>query len=140
MINAIYPCLWFNGRVQEAAEFYTSIFPNSRILSANPVVVNLDLNGRKVMLLNGGPQFPQSENISLVVECETQEEIDYYWNHFTTKGQESQCGWCKDEFGVSWQIIPAILGELMSDPSRAPRVSEAFLKMKKFDIQALINA
>jgi predicted 3-demethylubiquinone-9 3-methyltransferase (glyoxalase superfamily) len=75
-----------------------------------------------------------------VVECQTQDEIDYYWNNFTAKGQESQCGWCKDEFGVSWQIIPAILGELMSDPARAPRVSEAFLKMKKFDIEALINA
>lgn len=140
MKNPIYPCLWFDGQAKEAAEFYCSVFPNSRILSESEMVVTFDLNGRKFMGLNGGPKFTFDEAISFVVDCETQEEIDYYWEKLTDGGEEVQCGWLKDRFGVSWQIVPIILQELMSDPGRAPRVVDAFMKMVKFDIEALKRA
>lgn len=104
------------------------------------MVVNFELNGNKFMGLNGGPMFKFNEAISMVVDCETQEEIDYYWNKLTEGGQESNCGWLKDKFGMSWQIVPTILGTLMSDPTKAPKVMEAFMKMKKFDIEKLLNA
>ncbi len=140
MINPIYPCLWFNGQAKEAAEFYCSVFGNSKILSDNPIVVMIDLNGRKFMCLNGGPQFTPNEAVSFVVECETQEEIDHYWNKLTEGGEESMCGWLKDKYGVSWQIVPTILGKLMSDPQKSQRVVAAFMKMKKFDIEKLLQA
>jgi predicted 3-demethylubiquinone-9 3-methyltransferase (glyoxalase superfamily) len=279
MNNNIHPCLWFDGNAKTAAEFYCSLFPNSKITADTPMVVNFELAGQKFMGLNGGPMFkpnasisfmvisetdeeinelwkqlseggfimmpldkydwserygfvqdrfgvswqlmkgkysdvnqkitptllfvgnsfgkaenavkfytevfPQSsidgillytkdegeaagtvkhsqfildkkvfmamdgagnhsfafnEGISFVVDCETQEEIDYYWNKLTEGGQESQCGWLKDQFGVSWQIVPTVLGKLMTDPEKAPRVMQAFMKMKKFDIAALMNA
>lgn len=279
MTNPIYPCLWFDGQAKNAADFYCSIFDNSKITAENPVVVNFEMNDQKFMGLNGGPQFvinpsisfyvvceteietdtvwqklaeggmvlmplapypwsekygwiqdrfgvswqismgkmsdvgqkftplllftgPQrgkaeaavhfytsvfdhsavtgilryqpgepepegtvkhaqfnigkyvmmaidsaqphpftfNEAVSFVVTCETQDEIDYYWNKLTEGGEESMCGWLKDQFGVSWQIVPGILAELMSDPSRAGRVTQAFLQMKKFDIQTLLNA
>jgi predicted 3-demethylubiquinone-9 3-methyltransferase (glyoxalase superfamily) len=140
MKNPIYPCLWFDGQAKAAAEFYCSIFKNSKITIDTPMVVNFELNGRKFMGLNGGPNFNFTEAVSFVVECETQEEIDHYWNKLTEGGKESMCGWLKDKFGVSWQIIPAILGQLMSDPQKAPRVMQAFLKMKKFDIEKLKQA
>jgi predicted 3-demethylubiquinone-9 3-methyltransferase (glyoxalase superfamily) len=279
MNNNIHPCLWFDGNAKTAAEFYCSLFPNSKITADTPMVVNFELAGQKFMGLNGGPMFkpnasisfmvisetdeeinelwkqlseggfimmpldkydwserygfvqdrfgvswqlmkgkysdvnqkitptllfvgnsfgkaenavkfytevfPQSsidgillytkdegeaagtvkhsqfildkkvfmamdgagnhsfafnEGISFVVDCETQEEIDYYWNKLTEGGQESQCGWLKDQFGVSWQIVPTVLGKLMTDPEKAPRVMQAFMKMKKFDIATLMNA
>jgi predicted 3-demethylubiquinone-9 3-methyltransferase (glyoxalase superfamily) len=279
MNNNIHPCLWFDGNAKTAAEFYCSLFPNSKITADTPMVVNFVLAGQKFMGLNGGPifkpnasisfmvisetdeeinelwkqlseggfimmpldkygwserygfvqdrfgvswqlmkgkysdvnqkitptllfvgnsfgkaenavkfyteVFPQSsidgillytkdegeaagtvkhsqfildkkvfmamdgagnhsfafnEGISFVVDCETQEEIDYYWNKLTEGGQESQCGWLKDQFGVSWQIVPTVLGKLMTDPEKAPRVMQAFMKMKKFDIATLMNA
>lgn len=140
MKNPIYPCLWYNNNAKEAAEFYCSVFPNSRIISTNPMVVIFEINGNKFMGLNGGDKFKFNESISFVVECETQDEIDNYWNILTKNGREDRCGWLKDKFGMSWQIVPTILGELMSDSSRAPRVVEAFLKMKKFDIEILKNA
>jgi predicted 3-demethylubiquinone-9 3-methyltransferase (glyoxalase superfamily) len=105
------------------------------------MVVTFELDGKKFMGLNGGPHFKFNEAVSFVVDCETQEEIDHYWTHLTADGgQESNCGWLKDKFGVSWQIVPAVLPKLMSDPKRAGRVMEVYLKMKKFDIQALENA
>src|SRR5690554_2593560 len=140
MKNPIFPCLWFDGNAKEAADFYCSVFPSSRILKDTPMVVTFDLNGRKFMGLNGGPQFTFDEATSFVVECETQEEIDYYWERLTDGGEESQCGWLKARFGVSWQIVPTILEELRSDPERAPRVVDAFMKMVKFDIEALKRA
>jgi len=140
MTQPIYPCLWFDGQAKAAAEFYCSVFENSKIVSANPLVVIFELNGRKFMGLNGGPKYKFTEAVSLVVDCETQEEIDTYWNKLTEGGEESMCGWLKDKYGVSWQIVPAILGKLMSDPSRSERVINAFLKMKKFDIEALLKA
>jgi predicted 3-demethylubiquinone-9 3-methyltransferase (glyoxalase superfamily) len=140
MKNVIYPCLWFNGNAREAAEFYCSVFENTTITSDNQMVVMIESRGQKFMCLNGGPEYKFNEAVSFVVECDSQEEIDYYWERLTEGGEEVQCGWLKDKFGVSWQIVPAILGELMSDPSRSERVVNAFLKMKKFDIGKLLSA
>lgn len=140
MKNDITPCLWFDGKAEEAANFYCSVFRNSKIISSNPMVTSFELNGKRFMGLNGGPLFKFNEAVSFVVNCETQDEIDYFWNKLTEGGEESQCGWLKDKYGVSWQIVPSVLEELMSDPKKAPRVIEAFLKMKKFDIETLLLA
>lgn len=278
MANPIFPCLWFNGQAKEAADFYCNIFSDAKIISENPIVVMLEIHGKKIMALNGGPHFainpsisffvhsnsiaeidnqwqqlmdggkallplneypwskrygwvqdkfgmtwqlmintdkdagqslvpsflftaaqfgraeeaihfytslfensktqsiqhyPEGdanagkvlfseftlnnyrliamdgpgehtysfdEGVSFVIECDTQEEIDFYWNAFTKEGQESMCGWCKDQFGVSWQVVPIILGKLMSDPERSSRVVSAFMQMKKFDIEKLMQA
>jgi predicted 3-demethylubiquinone-9 3-methyltransferase (glyoxalase superfamily) len=140
MTESIYPCLWFDNQAKEAATYYCKIFKNSKIVSENPMVVIFELNHKKFMALNGGPIFKFNEAVSFVVDCETQEEIDYYWNALTKEGSESQCGWLKDKYGVSWQIVPTILAKLMSDPERAGRVVQAFMKMKKFDIEKLKSA
>lgn len=140
MQNQIYPCLWFDGRAKEAAAFYCSIFSNSKITSENPLVVKWQLNGQEFMGLNGGPLYKFSPANSYVVECETQEEIDHYWDKLGEEGVYNQCGWLDDKFGVSWQIVPKILGKLMSDPEKSQRVVQAFMQMKKFDIATLINA
>jgi predicted 3-demethylubiquinone-9 3-methyltransferase (glyoxalase superfamily) len=140
MKNPIYPCLWFDGKALDAAEFYCSVFPGSAIHSSTPAVVQFSVNGNRFMGLNGGPMYQISEGVSFVVECENQQEIDYYWEKLTEGGEESMCGWLKDKFGVSWQIIPAILHKLMDDPERGSRVVEAFLKMRKFDIATLLIA
>jgi len=141
MINPIFPCLWFDGRAKEAAEFYGSIFDNSNILSESPLVVTFELNGRKFMGLNGGPMFVPNEAVSFVVECENQKEIDFYWEKLSSEGgEESMCGWLKDKFGIWWQIVPAILPDLMADPERNERVSEVLLKMRKLDIAKLLSA
>jgi len=140
MTNSIYPCLWFDGQAKAAAEFYCTVFKNSKITTDTPMVVLFELNDKKFMGLNGGPMFKFNEAVSFVVDCENQEEIDNYWSKLTEDGEESMCGWLKDKFGVSWQIVPKILGTLMMDPEKAPRVMAAFMKMKKFDIQKLINA
>ncbi|HZB14139.1 MAG TPA: VOC family protein [Chryseolinea sp.] len=140
MTNPIYPCLWFDGQAKAAAEFYCSIFENSKITNDTPMVVIFELNGRKFMGLNGGPTFKFNEATSFVVDCETQEEIDFYWDKLVAGGSESQCGWLKDKFGVSWQIVPTVLGKLMSDPEKGQRVVQAFMKMKKFNIEKLLNA
>ena len=105
------------------------------------MVVRWEINGSQFMGLNGGPQFKTNEAVSFVIECDTQQEIDNYWNKLTADGgQESQCGWCKDKFGVSWQVVPAILGELLSNSEKGQRVVSAFMQMKKFDIEKLLNA
>jgi predicted 3-demethylubiquinone-9 3-methyltransferase (glyoxalase superfamily) len=140
MKDKLYPCLWFDGQAKAAAVFYCSVFENSKIVDENPMVVTFELNGSKFMGLNGGPMFKFNEAVSFVVNCETQDEIDHYWDNLTRDGEESRCGWLKDKFGVSWQIVPAILGELMSDPARAERVTNAFMKMRKLDIATLVNA
>jgi len=141
MTNQIYPCLWFDGQAQAAAAFYCSIFPNSKIINDSGVVVNFELNGQPYMGLNGGDLFKFNEAVSFVINCKDQEEINYYWNKLTTDGgSEGNCGWCKDKYGLSWQVVPAILGELMSDPEKGQRVVQAFLKMKKFDIETLENS
>ena len=140
MNNSIYPCLWFENQAKTAADFYCSIFPNSKITSENSIVVRFELNGFQFMGLNGGPQYQFSPANSYVVECKTQEEIDHYWGKLGANGKYSQCGWLDDQFGVSWQIVPAILDQLMSDPKRAPKVIEAFMQMTKFDIETLLKA
>jgi predicted 3-demethylubiquinone-9 3-methyltransferase (glyoxalase superfamily) len=138
MTNAIYPCLWFDGQAQSAAKFYCSIFKNSKITADNQMVVTFELDGKKFMGLNAGPQFSFSEAVSFVVDCQTQEEIDHYWSKLTADGGvEGSCGWLKDKFGVSWQIVPVILPQLLSDPEKAPKVLQAYMKMKKFDIETL---
>lgn len=141
MANQVYPCMWFDGQAQAAAEFYCSVFKDSRITADNQMVVTFELNGNKFMGLNGGPQFKFNESISFVIDCETQEEIDHYWNSLIADGgQEGNCGWLKDKFGVSWQIVPRVLLKLLSDSTRAQRVMAAYIKMKKFDIETLLNA
>ncbi len=140
MNNQIYPCLWFDGQAKEAADFYCSIFEDAKIASENPLVVIFNLRGTKFMALNGGPKYKFTPATSFVIECETQAEIDHFWEKLGDGGRYDRCGWLADKFGVSWQIVPVILGKLMADPKRAPRVIEAFMKMTKFDIQQLENA
>ncbi|HPH85857.1 MAG TPA: VOC family protein [Ferruginibacter sp.] len=140
MTHTIYPCLWFDGKAKEAADYYCSIFKQSRILSENPMVVHFELNESKFMGLNGGPMYQFSPANSYVIECDTQEEIDHYWEKLGEGGKHNQCGWLDDCYGVSWQIVPTVLGKLMSDPEKAPRVIQAFMKMTKFDIATLLNA
>ena len=137
MANSLYPCLWFQGEAMQAAMFYCSIFPNSEITDSNQWVVRCQLNGATVMCLNGRKRFEFNEAMSLVVECENQTEIDHYWDRLTEGGAAGQCGWLKDRYGVSWQIVPVVLSELMGDPEKSPVVVERFLKMSKFDIEAL---
>jgi predicted 3-demethylubiquinone-9 3-methyltransferase (glyoxalase superfamily) len=140
MNKQIYPCLWFDGQAKAAADFYCSIFKNSKIIEETPLVVIFELTGKQFMGLNGGPLYKFTEGVSFVVDCETQEEIDYYWSKLTEGGEEVQCGWLKDKFGLSWQVVPSILYELLRDPERSPRVTQAFMQMKKFDIEKLKNA
>jgi predicted 3-demethylubiquinone-9 3-methyltransferase (glyoxalase superfamily) len=152
----ITPCFWFDNQAEDAANFYVSIFKNSKIVSisryteegfeihgqkpGSVLTVNFQLDGQAFTALNGGPLFKFSEAISFQVFCETQEEIDYYWDKLTAGGEEGQCGWLKDKFGLSWQIIPTILPKLIADPKKAERVTRAFLQMKKFDIEKLKQA
>jgi predicted 3-demethylubiquinone-9 3-methyltransferase (glyoxalase superfamily) len=147
--------LWFDTQAEEAANFYVSVFPNSKIGKvarygdAGPgpkggvMTVEFELDGKPFMALNGGPQFKFTEAISFVVHCNTQQEVDTYWNKLLQGGgQESQCGWLKDKFGLSWQIVPTILGQLLSDPdpAKSKRAMEAMLEMKKIDIPTLQRA
>src|ERR687886_3027025 len=148
------PCLWFDTQGEEAANFYTSVFDNSKVLdiarygAAGPgpegtvMTVTFELDGQRFVALNGGPQFTFSEAISFQVSCETQEEVDYFWSKLSEGGQEGPCGWLKDRFGVSWQIVPKVLPGLLADPDeeRSQRVMEAMLKMKKIEIDELEEA
>lgn len=143
-----------NGKAEQAIRFYTSVFENSDIVGimrynkeqseveGNIAHAQFHLNGQVFMAMDSSfdHQFGFNEGISLVIDCENQEQIDYYWNKLTQGGEESQCGWLKDQFGVSWQVVPAILEELMNDPARSQRVIDAFLQMKKFDIEKLVTA
>ena len=141
-MQKITPFLWFDGRAEEAAKFYTSIFKNSKILSVSPMSAIFKLAGQKFFALNGGPQFKFTEAISFFVNCDTQKEIDYFWNKLSAGGEKSRCGWLKDKFGVSWQIVPPILGDYLNDEDseKAQRVMQAMLKMDKLDIKKLKQA
>lgn len=140
MSTPLYPCLWFDGNAKEAADLYCTVFTDGKILQENPMVVTFMARGMKFMALNGGPHYQFTPATSFVVECDTQEEIDYFWEKLGDGGRYDRCGWLTDRFGVSWQVVPTILGQLMRDPERAPRVTAAFLKMDKFDIEALMKA
>jgi predicted 3-demethylubiquinone-9 3-methyltransferase (glyoxalase superfamily) len=153
-MQKITPCLWFDTEGEEAARFYTSVFPNSKIVeiarygSAGPrtegtvMTVSFELNGQEFVALNGGPDFTFNEAISFQVNCESQEEVDGYWGTLSEGGEEGPCGWLKDKFGVSWQIVPVVLSELLADSDRekSQRVMAAMLKMKKIEIDALERA
>ena len=140
-MKPMYPCLWFDGQARAAADFYCTIFPESKIINDSGMVVNFELNGQYFMGLNAGDNFKFNEAVSFVISCKDQEEIDYYWYKLIADGgEESMCGWCKDKFGLSWQVVPSILGELMSNPDKRRNVMQAFMKMRKFDIEALKNA
>jgi predicted 3-demethylubiquinone-9 3-methyltransferase (glyoxalase superfamily) len=134
--------LWFDKEAEKAAKFYVSIFPNSKVANSTPMIVNFVLDGQEFIALNGGPKFKFNESISFFVNCENQKEVDYYWNKLSAHPEDEQCGWLKDKYGLSWQIIPKQLGELMSDPDRekASRVMGAMLKMKKIEIEVLKEA
>jgi len=138
----ITPFLWFNDQAEEAAKFYCSVFRNSKILADSPMVTTFELEGQRIMALNGGPEFRFTEAVSFFVDCETQKEVDYYWNELVKEGKESRCGWLQDKFGLSWQIIPTLLMKLLSDPNRAKsqRVMQAMLKMKKIESALLQQA
>jgi predicted 3-demethylubiquinone-9 3-methyltransferase (glyoxalase superfamily) len=159
-IKRISPCLWFDTQAEEAAKFYVSVFRNSRIVgmsrfpeagneihgkpAGSVMVVDFELDGQPLTALNGGPQFKFSEAISLQVPCDTQEEIDHYWNALSEGGdpRAQQCGWLKDRYGLSWQVIPSGMAELMRDhgSGQAKRAMTAMLQMKKIDIAALERA
>ena len=157
-MQKITPFLWFDNQAEEAVHFYTSIFKNSKILNANRygeeaakvagkpagtvMTMTFELDGRQFIALNGGPVFKFTEAISLMVNCETQEEVDELWEKLSEGGAKGQCGWLKDKYGLSWQIIPTALGKLMADKDskKSKRVMEAMLKMSKIDINALQQA
>jgi predicted 3-demethylubiquinone-9 3-methyltransferase (glyoxalase superfamily) len=141
--HKITPFLWFDNQAEAAARFYTSVFKNSKLLNVTPMVVNFEIEGQEIIALNGGPRFQFSEAFSLLVNCDSQDEVDYYWSRLTADGgQESMCGWLKDKFGFSWQIVPVQLSKLLGDKDRerAGRAMQAMLKMKKIDIATLERA
>ena len=142
-MQKITPFLWFEGNALEAAEFYVSIFKSSKIINASPMTVTLELEGQELMILNGGPHHKLTPAVSLFVHCETQPEIDDLWTKLTADGgTEGKCGWLVDKYGLSWQLVPSILGELLSDPDKAKsqRVMAAMLKMNKLEIAILEQA
>jgi predicted 3-demethylubiquinone-9 3-methyltransferase (glyoxalase superfamily) len=157
-MQKITSCLWYNDQAEEAAKFYTSIFQNAKIkkttrydaaganVSGRPegsvMTVVFELEGQEFTAINGGPLFQFTEAISFIVNCKTQEEVDHYWSRLSAGGQEVQCGWLKDKFGLSWQVVPTALGEMLGDKdaAKSKRVMEAMLKMVKLDIAALKKA
>ena len=153
-MQRITPFLWFDNNAEEAMNFYVSVFKNSKVLrvtrygEAGPgpagtvMTAEFELDGQPFVGLNGGPHFKFTEAVSFTVKCETQEEVDHYWETLSEGGQKSRCGWLKDKFGLSWQVEPSILGDLMADedPEKAKRVMEAMLKMDKIDIEPLKRA
>ena len=145
-IQKITPFLWFDGRVKEAAEYYTSIFEDSGVISATKLqvgpgagasIISFELAGQAFTAQDGGPMFQFSPAISFVVNCETQGQVDRFWDRLSEDGEQDMCGWVRDKFGVSWQIVPAVLPDLLSDASKAGRVMEVFLQMHKIDISQL---
>jgi predicted 3-demethylubiquinone-9 3-methyltransferase (glyoxalase superfamily) len=154
IMQTITPCLWFDTEGEAAAQFYVSVFPSSRVVdvkhygSAGPrpagtvMTVEFELNGQSFVALNGGPEFTFNEAVSFQVGCETQEEVDFYWERLSEGGEEGPCGWLTDRYGLSWQIVPTALPRLLADPDaeKAQRVMSAMLEMRKIDIDALERA
>lgn len=151
MSHQLTPCLWFDRDAEAAAKFYTSIFPNSKIGTVSHygdhmplpkgtvLTVSFTLDGKDFLALNGGPMFKFTEAVSFMVDCATQKEIDYFWDKLSEGGQKSQCGWLKDKYGLSWQIVPAVMPTLMQGKNSA-RVMQALMQMTKLDIQKLTDA
>ena len=153
-MQKITPFLWFDSQAEEAVNFYTSIFPKSKIgaisrygentprPAGSVMTVSFELEGQEFMALNGGPVFIFNEAVSFIINCETQAEVDKYWEKLSEGGEQGQCGWLKDKFGVSWQVVPVILDKLMSDPDpeKVYRVTQCMLKMTKLDIAELQKA
>jgi predicted 3-demethylubiquinone-9 3-methyltransferase (glyoxalase superfamily) len=147
-MQKIVPFLWFDGKAEEAAKFYVSIFKNSKVMSVTPgpdgtaMAVTFQLEGQSFYALNGGPQYRFTPAISLYVNCETQAEVDELWNKLSTGGREDQCGWLQDRYGLSWQVIPTALPRLLGDkdPKKANAAMQAMLKMQKIDIQEMQRA
>ena len=141
-MQKITPFMWFDGQAEEAVKFYTSIFKNSKIGSITDMSATFRLDGQEFMALNGGPMFKFSPAISFFVRCATQREIDYFWEKLSASGEKQRCGWLKDKFGVSWQIVPPILGDLLNDEDdeKSQRVMQAMLQMEKLDISKLRQA
>jgi len=153
-MKTIDPFLWFDTQAEEAANFYTSLFPNSKILTvtrygeAGPgeagsvMTVDFELNGQEFVALNGGPRFKFTEAVSFLVNCETQEEVDDFWEKLSEGGEKGPCGWLKDKYGLSWQVVPTVLSELLSDPDpeKSQRVMKAMLEMGKIEIEPLQRA
>jgi predicted 3-demethylubiquinone-9 3-methyltransferase (glyoxalase superfamily) len=154
-MQKITPCLWYDDKAEEAANYYVSIFKNSKVLTVNRygeagpgpegsvMIVEFQIEGQKFLALNGGPLFKFTEATSFVINCETQEEVDYFWEKLTADGgAESQCGWLRDKYGLSWQIVPAVSIEMLQDkdPEKSQRVMKAIMQMKKIDIPTLKRA
>jgi len=150
-MKTITPHLWFDKEAKKAAEFYVSVFPNSKITHASVIhdtpsgdseIVAFELNGQPFMAISAGPLFKFTEAVSFVIPCESQEEVDYYWDKLSADPKAEQCGWLKDQFGLSWQVVPTAMTKMMSTgtPEQLARVTQAFLKMKKFDIATLERA
>jgi predicted 3-demethylubiquinone-9 3-methyltransferase (glyoxalase superfamily) len=156
--HKITPCLWFDTQAEDAANAYVAIFKDSRIVrlsrygkeghevhgreAGSVMTVEFEIAGQRFVALNGGPHFKFNEAVSFQVHCETQDEIDYYWGKLSEGGEEGPCGWLKDRFGLSWQVVPVVLPDMLMDPDpeKAGRVTQAFLQMRKFDIAALQRA
>ena len=156
--HKITPCLWFDSQAEEAAKFYASVFKNSKVgrisrygkegrevhgrEAGSVMTVEFEIDGQKILALNGGPHFKFNEAVSFQIHCETQDEVDYFWSKLAQGGQEGPCGWLKDRFGLSWQVIPDVLPQLLmdKDAEKAGRVMKSMLKMKKIDIAALEQA
>lgn len=133
-------CLW-HKEAKQMANYYQAIFKDFKLISENPMAVVFEINGKRLMCLNNAaPNMAFNEKISFVLTVDTQEEIDHYWNYFSQEGQAGQCGWLEDKFGVSWQVVPSILGKLMTNPETAPKATYAFMQMTKFDIAKLEEA
>jgi predicted 3-demethylubiquinone-9 3-methyltransferase (glyoxalase superfamily) len=157
-MQKITPCLWFNDQAEEAMRFYVSVFKNSKVgrithygeagakvsgrLKGSVMTATFEIEGQEFMALNGGPHFTLSEAVSFMVKCDTQEEIDTFWEELSEGGEKGVCGWLKDKFGLSWQIVPTVLSDMMQDkdPEKTNRVMEAVLQMKKLDIARLQEA
>ena len=151
MMRPIAPCLWFPGNAEEAVDYYVSIFKDSRVLHIDrfsdvgpdpeaPVVfIEFEINGQSFQAINGGPEFPFSEAVSFAIECKNQAEVDYYWDTLTTGGAPSECGWLKDKYGVSWQVVPRALNDLLRDANRerAGQAMRRMLQMSKLDVAEL---
>jgi predicted 3-demethylubiquinone-9 3-methyltransferase (glyoxalase superfamily) len=141
-MQKIVPFLWFDGKAEEAAKFYTSIFKNAKVDHISPLVSTFNLEGQEFMALNGGPTYKFTPAVSFFVKCEGQEEVDYFWEKLSAGGRTDRCGWLQDKYGLSWQVVPTILVKLMSgqDAGKAQRVMAALMQMTKIDIKKLEEA